>query len=69
MCFVKDNLLVRGEFKIQIYKKYLLPASRFLLTVHELTKTNLGKLDSLTHKYLKSWIGLPRCSTPDMEWN
>ncbi len=50
-----DSLLIRGEYKIEIYKKYLLPASRFLLTVHEISKTSLTKLDSLSHRYLKSW--------------
>lgn len=58
-----DNLAIRDEYKTKIYKNYLLPACRFTLTVHELSKTNLTKLDSLTHKYIKKWSGLPRCAT------
>lgn len=61
-----DQILVRGEYKIEIYKKYLLPASRFLLTVHEISKTNLTKLDSLSHRYLKSWAGLPQCAATEI---
>ena len=31
--------------------------------IHEITKTDLMKLDNLTHKYLKKWAGVPRCAT------
>ena len=47
-----------------MYKNYLLPSCRFLLTVHDITKTNLLALDSIVHRYLKNWIGLPRSATP-----
>ncbi len=43
-----------------------MPASRFLLTVHEISKTSLTKLDSLSHRYLKSWAGLPRCAATEI---
>ena len=33
------------------------------MTIHEITKTDLIKLDNLTHKYLKKWAGVPRCAT------
>ena len=59
-----DNLLVRGEFKLKVYKNYLLPSCRFLLTVHDITKTHLLALDSTVHRYLKKWIGLPRSASP-----
>ena len=58
-----DKLLIRNEFKIKIYKDYLLPASRFILTVHTLTDTSLKSLDSLATRYLKSWLGLPPSAT------
>jgi hypothetical protein len=28
--------------------------------IHDLTKTDLKKLDDLTHRYLKSWLGMPQ---------
>ena len=58
-----DSLLVRNEHKVKMYKEYLLPSSRFILSVHNLTSTSLDKLDSLVTKYLKSWLGLPNSAT------
>jgi hypothetical protein len=37
-----------------------LPANRFILSIHDLIKTDLGKLDDLTHRYLKSWLAMPQ---------
>ncbi len=53
-----DDLEIRNEYKLNMYNKYLLPASRFILTIHELSVTNLTKLEALTHKFLKNWSGL-----------
>ena len=36
---------------------------RFLLTVHELTKSDLKKLDTFTDKFIKKWSGLPPSAT------
>ena len=58
-----EKTLVRSEYKLWIYAKYFLPAIRFLLTVHDITATDLKILDRLTHKYMKKWAGLPRCAT------
>ena len=46
-----------------IYQFYFLPSIRFLLTVHDITYSDLIKLDAITHKYLKKWAGIPRCGT------
>jgi hypothetical protein len=43
-----------------MYKKYFLPANRFILLIHDVTKTDLKKLDDLTHRYLNSWLGMPQ---------
>ncbi len=59
-----DCMEIRSEYKLKIYKDYLLPATRFILTVHELTKTNLRRLDTHVNQYLKKWSGLPRSATP-----
>jgi hypothetical protein len=53
-----DKCLVLDERKVRIYKEYLLPANRFILSIHDLTKTDLGKLDALSNRYLKSWLGM-----------
>ncbi len=41
-----------------MYNKYLLPASQFIHTIHDLSATNLTKLEALTNKVLKTWSGL-----------
>ena len=58
-----DSLLIRGEFKLKMYQDYLLPASRFMLTVHTISSTNLDRIDALTRKYLKKWMKLPPSAT------
>ena len=54
-----DELLIRQEYKVAIYSRYFLNSIRFLLTVHTLNKTHLDKLDIMTGKYLKKWMGIP----------
>ena len=71
--FLKSELLtklenieksaIRNEYKLWIYKHYFLPSIRFLLTVHELTKTDQNKLDALCTKFVKKWCGLSPCAT------
>jgi len=58
-----NKVAIRNEFKLAIYKRYLLPSLRFLFTVHDLTKSSLKKLDDVADKMLKAWIGLPKCAT------
>ena len=36
---------------------------RFILTIHDLTKTSLGKLDAVWNRHLKLWSGLPKSAT------
>ena len=58
-----DSCAVRSEYKLKIYHKYLLPSIRFLLTIHDITATDLKKLDTLNDKFIKKWAGLPPCAT------
>jgi hypothetical protein len=55
-----DKCLVCNEHKVRIPKEYFLPANHFILSIHDLTKTDLGKLDALANRYLKSWLGMPQ---------
>ncbi len=48
-----DNMLFRDEYKLKMFRDYVIPSSRFMLTVHEITYTNLDKLDALCNRYLK----------------
>jgi hypothetical protein len=55
-----DKCLVCDERKVRIYKEYFLPANCFILSIHDLTKTDLGKHDALANRYHKSWLGMPQ---------
>ena len=55
-----DAALIRSEYKVRVYSEYLLGSWRFLFSVHELTKCQLSELESLSHSYLKRFLGLPR---------
>ena len=54
-----QSTLVRPELKLKIYEKYILSSVKFLLTVHDLTKTQLSKLDALSARYVKKWLEFP----------
>jgi hypothetical protein len=58
-----DTTNIRDEYKVKIFSRYLVPSLSFFLSVHDLTATDLGKLDALAVKYLKSWLGLVRPAT------
>lgn len=58
-----DASLIRDDYKLRVYSQYMLPAIRFKLTVHEITSTNLRKLDALTDKFIKKWLKMPPSAT------
>ncbi len=58
-----DNTLIREEYKMNIYTKYVIPALRFKLSVHDITHTNLKLLDNIVDKKLKQWLHIPPSGT------
>ena len=44
---------VRGEYKVAVFNRYLVPSLRYHLTVHNIHKTHLDQLDLSAQKYLK----------------
>ena len=48
-----DNSSLRGENKMKIYTRYALISMRYHLSVHDIHKTHLEKLDNIARKYLK----------------
>ena len=56
-----ESTNIRPEFKVRIYTQCAMSSIRFALTVHDLTSTKRESLDSLTTRYLKPWLGMPRC--------
>ena len=49
---------LRGEHKLKIYSIYALSSMRFYLSVHQIHKTHMEKLDDITRKYLKVWLNI-----------
>ena len=50
---------IRDEFKLKVYTQYAMPSVRYMLTVHELTDTQLDSLDHMHTNTVKSLMGLP----------
>jgi hypothetical protein len=63
-----DKCLVRDECTVRIHKEYFLPANRFILSIHDLTKTDLGKLDAFTNRYLLAWYAPGRLLSTCAFW-
>ena len=61
-----DKSLVRGEFKVAVYSRYVLPSLQFHFAVHNIHKTHMDILDSLARKFLKSWLGFPKRGATDL---
>ena len=60
-----NSCMVRDEFKLRVYTQYATPSIRYMLTVHELTDTQLDKLDHMHTNTIKAFLGLPpRGPTP-----
>ena len=59
-----DESNIRPEYKLKIFSMYLLSAIRFKLSVHDITNSNLKKLDALCDRYCKTWLSMPRSATP-----
>ena len=60
-----DSSSVRDEFRFRIYMQYAVPSMRYLLTVHELSDTQLNELDHLHTNTIKKWLHIGKHgSTP-----
>ena len=54
---------IRGEYKVWIYKSYLIPSVSFNLTVDRISLATSKKIQTKITSYLKRWLKLPRCAT------
>ena len=61
-----DSSLVRGEYKIAIYSRYILPSLQFHFAVHNIHQTHLNILDSQARNYIKKWLGFPKRGATDL---
>ena len=58
-----DLLPIRGEYKLWIYRNYIISLLRFRLCVDAITNHTIKKLESTVTRYLKKWLQLPRNAT------
>ena len=58
-----DALSIRGEYKLWIYRSYILSLLCFHLSIDVITQSTISKLESIATCYLKKWLHLPRSAT------
>ena len=58
-----DQVQVRGEYKVWIYKRYLVPSFHFVMAVDPIPETAIKKMQAATLRMIKQWLNLPRCFT------
>ena len=58
-----DKRPIRGEYKVWIYKSYLVPSLTFNLTVERIPKSVISKLQTRATSLIKRWLNVPRCAT------
>ena len=58
-----DGLSIRGEYKLWLYRNYVICLLRFHLSVDAVTKGAVTKMENMTTCYLKRWLGLPKSTT------
>ena len=58
-----DSLPIRGEYKLWIYRNYILSLTRFHLCVDAVSRGTISKLESIATRFLKKWLNLPRSAT------
>ena len=61
-----EKCSVRGEYKVKIYSRYIMPSLRFHFSVHNIHQTHLDKLDHLARRYLKTWLKFPSNGVSDI---
>ena len=58
-----DSLCVHGEYKLWIYRNYIVSLLRFHLGVDAVSNRTVSQLESTATRYLKKWLNLPRSAT------
>ena len=58
-----DKTLIRDEYKLKIYCRYLASSFRYILTVCDIRLNHVKKLDLVTDKFLKKWLRVPKSTT------
>ncbi|KAI8512078.1 hypothetical protein Bbelb_111780 [Branchiostoma belcheri] len=60
---------IRNEYKLRVYMEYAFPSWRYMLMVHDLTDTQLQKLDAIHTKAIKTWLKMQPSATNAILYN
>ena len=58
-----EQVRIRGEYKLWIYKRYMVPSFHFALAVNPIPETAIKKMQAAALRMIKRWLNLPRCFT------
>ena len=61
-----DNAIIRGEYKLAIYKWYTLFYMRYCLSVHNLHTVHLNSLDMLVKTLINKLLAIPSRGVTDV---
>ena len=53
-----DSACIREEYKVWIFKRYLVPSLHYRLAVEGIKKTDIKKANALATRLMKKWLGL-----------
>ena len=63
LLFTTDLLPIRGEYKLWLYRNYIVSMLRFHLSVDSVTTGSITKMENIATRHLKKWLNLPRSAT------
>ena len=58
-----DLLPIRGEYKLWLYRNYIVSLLRFHLSVDSVTTGAITKMENIATRHLKKWLNHPRNAT------
>ena len=58
-----DSLQIHGEYKLWIYRNYIISLLCFNLCVNAVPNSTITQLESTATQYLKKWLNLARSAT------
>ena len=58
-----EKCLLPGRFKAWIYHHGVIPKMRWPLMMYEMPLTQVEKMEKICNRYLRKWLGVPRCFT------
>ena len=58
-----DQTPIRGEYKVWIYKFYMVPSLFFNLAFDRTPKSTINKLQTRAFSFLNCWLNIPKCAT------